>query len=193
MRVSIWNLVGVRMWAICLAMVALGTFIPLSASAEGRCPPGQYPIGGQGIQGCAPIPGGGAGANGVSPRPTGKWETRWGAIAEDKSPSPGAPLATGAAVSQKSKRAASSLAMDECRKQGGNKCEVRLAYYNQCAAIADPGSSSGVIAGGTSIAAHAETLEQAKDLAVRDCKRANGGGDCTVSYSACSMSEFRSF
>lgn len=172
---------------------ALSAGFVAQALAEGRCPPGQYPIGGQGVQGCAPMPGGGAGSNGVSPRPTGRWETRWGAIAEDTSPGPGAPLATGAAVSQNSKRAASSLAMDECRKQGGNKCEVRLAYYNQCAAIADPGSSSGVIAGGTSIAAHAETLEQATDLAVRDCMQANGRGDCAVSYSACSMSEFRAF
>lgn len=27
------------------------------AFAEGGCPAGQYPIGGQGVQGCAPIPG----------------------------------------------------------------------------------------------------------------------------------------
>ncbi|TGS15267.1 DUF4189 domain-containing protein, partial [Mesorhizobium sp. M1C.F.Ca.ET.187.01.1.1] len=31
--------------------------LPQTASAEGRCPPGQYPIGGQGVGGCAPIPG----------------------------------------------------------------------------------------------------------------------------------------
>ena len=27
--------------------------------AEGNCPSGYYPVGGQGVQGCAPIPGGG--------------------------------------------------------------------------------------------------------------------------------------
>lgn len=26
------------------------------AHAEGNCPPGYYPVGGQGVQGCAPIP-----------------------------------------------------------------------------------------------------------------------------------------
>ena len=32
--------------------------LPEGASAEGNCPPGFYPIGGQGVQGCAPISGG---------------------------------------------------------------------------------------------------------------------------------------
>jgi len=40
------------------------------ARADGRCPPGQYPVGGQGVGGCAPIPGGSSQAT----RP-------WGAIA----------------------------------------------------------------------------------------------------------------
>lgn len=36
-------------------MIATSAF---EAHAEGRCPPGQYPIGGPGVGGCAPIPGG---------------------------------------------------------------------------------------------------------------------------------------
>lgn len=50
-----------------------------SAFGEGACPPGQYPIGGQGVQGCAPIPQSGAGG-GSGPRPTGRWIKTWGAI-----------------------------------------------------------------------------------------------------------------
>jgi hypothetical protein len=66
--------------------IALLLLAPLGAFAEGRCPPGQFPVGGQGMLGCAPIPGGsGAAAGPSAPRPTGKWETRWGAIAEDSS------------------------------------------------------------------------------------------------------------
>lgn len=47
------------------------------AWAEGNCPPGYYPIRGQGARGCAPIPGGGAGSTASSEirlaTPTGKW------------------------------------------------------------------------------------------------------------------------
>lgn len=35
-----------------------------NAAKEGNCPPGFFPIGGQGVQGCAPIPGANAGAAG---------------------------------------------------------------------------------------------------------------------------------
>lgn len=40
-----------------LAVFVLLTLVSFSAFAEGACPPGQYPIGGQGVVGCAPIPG----------------------------------------------------------------------------------------------------------------------------------------
>lgn len=36
-------------------LVAFSLFAPQSAFAEGNCPPGMYPIGGQGVQGCAPM------------------------------------------------------------------------------------------------------------------------------------------
>ena len=85
------------------------------------------------------------------------------------------------------------LAVEQCRLQGGNKCVVRLAYYNQCAAIADPGTTAGNITGGVSIAARAETLQLAKENGLRDCRAANNGTSCVISYSACSMSEFKSF
>lgn len=52
------------------------------AWAEGNCPPGYYPIGGQGARGCAPIPGGATGSTGSSEirlaTPTGKWTKTWG-------------------------------------------------------------------------------------------------------------------
>lgn len=68
-----------------ILLLVLFVLFPCAARAGGSCPPGQYPIGGEGVQGCAPVPGGGAGENGASPRPTEKWEARWGAIAECKS------------------------------------------------------------------------------------------------------------
>lgn len=165
--------------------------LPLCAYAEGRCPPGQYPIGGQGVQGCAPIPG--AAQPSQSARPSGEWESRWGAIAEDKAPTPGQSLATGAAVSQKTKKAAVQAALDMCRGQGGNRCEIRISYRDQCAAIADPGSEAGTIVGGVSSVSRAPTLQDVRSLALRECSRANSGASCVISYSACSMSEFRRF
>lgn len=100
------------------------------ASAEGRCPLGQYPIGGQGVGGCAPIPGGQASAESGSQVPTGRWETRWGALAQDAGRRTSQVLAIGVAEARKSKREAKSLALSECRRMGGQECEITLEYHN---------------------------------------------------------------
>ena len=69
---------------VVIGIAMLGTNVVF---AEGGCPPGMYPIGGQGVQGCAPIPGAQGGGPGSSvsapapPRPTGEWITTWGALA----------------------------------------------------------------------------------------------------------------
>lgn len=118
---------------------------------------------------------------------------RWGAIAEDKKPATGGSMATGVSVSQKSKRAAEAAAIDGCVRRGGSKCEIRLSYHDQCAAIADPSPRSGGKAAGNSIVASAETLDEAQSLALKECASVNDGGACEVAYSACSMSEFRAY
>lgn len=48
--------------SLCLFLLLLGTTPIDSAVAEGRCPPAQYPIGDQGVGGCAPISGAGQSA-----------------------------------------------------------------------------------------------------------------------------------
>jgi len=175
-------------------ITALALLVPFSVMAEGNCPPGMYPIGGQGAQGCAPIPGQGASGAPVAPKPSGKWETRWGALVEDQAPRPNVPVATGASVSQKSKRAAVQLATEQCRKEGGIRCELRMAYHNQCVALADPVPVGGRIpAGLTSSIAGGATIDKAKEVALSECRAGGRGNDCTVTYTACSMSEFKSF
>lgn len=177
-------------WLLILMMSAAS----FPALAEGGCPPGQYPIGGQGVQGCAPIPGAVSNGAAAASKQTGKWETRWGAVVEDMKPDPNRPLATGYAVSQRSKRVAISAATSQCKKQGGNKCEVRIAYYNQCVALADPDPVNGRIpAGLTSSAVGAENLQKAKGLALDECRSGSNGASCSVTYSGCSMSEFKAF
>ena len=84
---------GVRMKCI---VVLLLLVISNVALAEGRCPRA-VPVGGQGVGGCAPIPGGQAGGESSGPMPTGKWETRWGALAQDTDHQVGQNLAIGVA------------------------------------------------------------------------------------------------
>ncbi|WP_440862118.1 hypothetical protein [Stenotrophomonas maltophilia] len=42
---------------VILALLFAALLVANNANAEGRCPAGQYPIGDQGVGGCAPIPG----------------------------------------------------------------------------------------------------------------------------------------
>lgn len=173
---------------VLFAVLSLASF---SLYAEGRCPPGQYPIGGQGAGGCAPIPTGGSGGAALSV-PTGKWETRWGAVVVDANTN-----STGVSVSQKSKREAVAMAKERCEGLGGTSCKLRLAYHNQCVAIADPtiefirslppGTPT------TNMISAAATEDLAKSNAVRDCQGGKMRQECQVVYSACSMSEFREF
>lgn len=61
-------------------LIALLMFWARGAYAKGRCPPGQYPVGGQGVGGCAPIPGYG-GNQTAQPAPPpidpGRYEDAW--------------------------------------------------------------------------------------------------------------------
>lgn len=173
---------------VLLALVML--MASASAYAEGRCPPGQYPIGGQGAGGCAPIPSGGSGGPALS-IPTGKWETRWGAIASGMSQGPNPTMATGVSVSQTSKKLAQQIAVQECKKLGGVDCEVQIAYHNQCVAIADPLAEERSKGRLTSSFMGAKTESEASRLALERC--AGHGARCEIVYSACSMSEFRRF
>lgn len=165
--------------------------LPLDALAEGGCPPGQYPIGGQGVVGCAPIPGAGSSGSGATKEPSGRWETRWGAVADDTKPvANGEKIATGVASSQESKRAAESLALSRCKEGGGRTCKVKLSYHNQCVALADPVGEQ--MPGAITTANTAADANQAKAAALAACESVRGQR-CEVYYSACSMSEFKRF
>lgn len=168
-----------------LVLISLLFLTSFAVHAEGRCPPGQYPVGDQNAGGCAPIPGATQPSNSA---PAGEWETRWGAIVEDPQN-----LSTGASVSKRTRREAISAATDECRRVGGNKCQLRIAYYNQCVAIADPAADSRGRVGGESIAYSAVSVQAAKSGALKRCESAGGGQRCTLVYSACSESEFKKF
>ena len=97
--------------------------------AEGRCPPGQYPIGSaNGVLGCAPIPGAGDGG-GSAPsyfnnvRKVPQW------IAYARSPD-GRVL--GWSVFQHKQRGANKQAMKACNARSGQKCEIVASFTGQC-------------------------------------------------------------
>lgn len=163
-------------------MLAALLLVTLAGSAfgEGACPPGQYPIGGQGVQGCAPIPQSGAGG-GSGPRPTGRWIKTWGAIA--LSPEG----ASGAAASRITKEAATRDAEAVCKSSGGASCKVAFTYKNQCAAASVPTSGSG----GTSFGRGA-TIDTAEKISLELCTKAGGVG-CIKIYSACAEPKFEKF
>ena len=181
------NNVG-RSFSLCSsAMLALAmltmAFVGLHsepAYAEGRCPPGSYPIGGQGVQGCAPISGGST--DGGEPRATGRWLKTWGAIATASNGD------AGASVKQRSQSAASRDALSQCARRGAKDCKVVMAYKNQCVAMVTPAT----LDRGGAVTSRAETEEIASKLAMDICT-SRGSVGCKVFYSACSGPIFEAF
>lgn len=76
---------------------------------------------------------------------------------------------------------------------GGQECQVILDYHNQCAALAGLVIGSVPLADVTTVAYRSRSEEDAKVEAVRRRESEGKGRSCTVIYSACSTSEFKSF
>ena len=160
----------------CIALLS----VPLVASAEGRCPPGSYPIGGQGVGGCAPIASGGGAPQ--EARPTGRWIKTWGAIATSSTGE------VGVAIEKLSKSDAAKEAVSQCVKLGGRDCKMAQAYKNQCIALISPTTSER----GGSVISSAETEQVATQLAMKTCTT-RGSAGCSKLYSACTKPLFESF
>ena len=151
-----------RLIALCVFLIAGSSW-----AEGGSCPDGYYPIGGQGFQGCAPIPT----RENPPPDPGPQWVTRWGAIAYD------ATLGRiGSIEDMPSKRKADKAALTQCKRKGGKSCKVIASYYNQCGAMA---WGNGFFA-----AWRAPEREQAESNAINECSQ--GTGQCQVFYSGCS-------
>lgn len=153
------------------------------ALAEGRCPPGQYPIGDSRAPGCAPIPAGGNAGQSSGPVATGKWLLTWGAVSTS-----GSTGDAGASVGKLSKSEALNEAKARCEKYGAKDCSKGFAYKNQCVALAFPQKG---LNGRISISS-AKDKDTATDNVLETCKK-NGGGNCTVSYADCTEPVFKAF
>ncbi len=171
------TMIGLRCLVLSLLLLVLGT-----AAAQGRCPPRMYETGSRDYIGCAPIPGynqsnSDSGEDSSSPIPT-VWETRWGAIATE--PNGGG---FGAVHSFKSEVVAIQAAVEQCRLTASvskTKCEVKIAYHNQCAVYA--------WGAGHSVASHAVDIPTATEDALASCKN-KSGSECKIYYSGCSYAE----
>lgn len=163
--------------ALVASVLLMSTSLPLSA--EGRCPAGQYPVGGQGVGGCAPI--GATGSAEAAPVATGRWHKTWGAFALSKDG------AGGLSVGMRRKADAAKEAERVCATSGSRSCKVSFTFYNQCGAAVVPTSGAGGTLFGSS-----ETAEKAEAIALERCS-SEGGLECKVVYSVCSKPEFESF
>jgi hypothetical protein len=158
-----------RIWIKCIVLFAALFLAGGVLHAEGNCPEGYSPIGasdGQGgPQGCAPI-------SGYSQGPAAHWTNRWGAIASDFSHHSG-----GIAADTTSRTAAETVALADCRANGGVQCKVEIWYSNQCAAL---------VAGDTKhISATGATIQAAVQKATNECNTFDI--NCKVDITSCSF------
>lgn len=118
------------------------------------------------------VPPGAQSGNGVSTVPQAKWADRWGAIAVDFDN-----RIIGTITDETSKRKASLAATKKCQELGGKSCKIKLAYYNQCAAMVTGLSGYTV--------SRAETEKRAGEIGMDDCGEKDT--QCEVFYSGCSL------
>ncbi|RQS22278.1 DUF4189 domain-containing protein [Burkholderia sp. Bp8992] len=145
------------------------------AYAEGGCPPGTVPQGGQGTTSCRPIPGYGQPGNQAIPgAPLNvTYIERWGAVALDAQETHN----IGASHDKASRSEAEQIAMKNCLDLGSRKCELVSAYSNRCVAVAKADTHYSVA---TSL-----TRPEAEKSVIGLCEDAS----CKVVFSSCSLAK----
>lgn len=112
--------------------------------------------------------------NGGSRPAAARWADRWGAFVMDKTTGD-----AGGVIDQLSRKAAIAAATHDCEITGATHCELIVAYYNQCAAIAITDNEMG--------SGRAPTEDQAKELALHYC--GSSTQRCKIEYSACARAQ----
>ncbi|WP_313204295.1 DUF4189 domain-containing protein [Stenotrophomonas sp.] len=176
-------------WIAWILLIPLGVSSGRALAEGGSCPPGYYPIGGQGAQRCAPIPtsGGSAGSGSQEIRlstPTGRWVKTWGAIATSMSSDD-----AGVSDGKRTKAEAEKLAVERCGSTGAKDCVVSKTYHNQCVSWLvpkdrNPNGQGAIGTGGTP--------EFARMYAQSVCKN-SVPGPCDEVYANCTKPIFEEF
>ncbi|NIK39030.1 hypothetical protein FHY12_001315 [Xanthomonas arboricola] len=151
--------------------------------AEQGCPPGQYPIGGQGVAACAPIP---QANSAQEARPLGKWINTWGAIASDGGDN------LGVSTGERRKKDAQNSALSKCKELSKKDCTVEFTYYNQCSAIAEPYLNEKAIPGIMAYAG-ASSADTASENALSLCNKENPKANCRTIYKEFSKPIFKKY
>lgn len=164
---------------LCLLLIA--GMLPFTALAEGNCPQGMYPIGGQGVQGCAPIPQNAAGAQ-YSNRPN--WAQTVAGVAMDSRGD------TFISNSMRSQRKAKREALKECKEFGRGECMLATLFQGQCVAVANAGLGTGT----TSVVA-AMSEQGAVIVAMQHCAAKASGkqlslDQCRIARTKCTADIF---
>jgi len=155
-----------------LSMLLFGLMaFRVPAHAEGNCPPGYYPIGGQGVQGCAPYPNQGQQQQQPQNLPSVVWESRWGAIATDEPHG-----VVGSSSGLTGENLARKLAMVDCRSKGGVNCTLQIVFSNGCGALLVGDKTFNLDVGETEGIAIQKAMDVCKD----------GDTGCHVYFTTCS-------
>lgn len=182
--------------AACLALASHTAF------AEGRCPPGMYPIDAPGVSACAPIPGyyaqpapppQGYVPRELIPRPTGaiampampRFNGPFGALAVDLD-RPSMHTYGDKAMSPED---ADKLALLACKENGANRCSIRFRYANECVAIGWPKSQLAAKGEPTTAFYATGPTEAAAIRKVKDTCAAASGEACSEGWTGCSFLE----
>jgi hypothetical protein len=164
---------------LCLLLM-LG-LIPFSALAEGNCPPGMYPIGGQGVQGCAPIPVSSTGAA-YSNRPN--WAQTVRGVAMD------ARGDTFISNSMRSQRKAKREAMKECKEYGKGECTLATLFQAQCVAVAHAGLDTGTTSVIAAMSEQGAVIVALQQCAAKAASKQLPQDRCRIARTACTADVF---
>ena len=165
-----------------LSICSLLMFSSLShlAWAEGNCPQGMYPVGGQGVMGCAPIPNYGGGGGGYQ-APTYYTYAVVGAIAS------GSNGVVGHSFAKVFRGDLRAKAVKDCQEKGGTNCEVWFTYQEtQCATV---GQAKGTtkLYGQVTGRDHTFRKKFGRESVLSQCQRDGFRKDqCEVVYERCS-------
>lgn len=142
-----------------------------SIHAQGFCPPGQYPVAGQGWHYCAGVPGASETTTTNTPQPV-RWQNNWVVLAIDL---PKGVL--GRAQSTVSADSAKQLAMADCSAKGGTQCAPEVSVENGCVAMTVGSSKMNTSGAGSELDAERKSLEE--------CNAVDTG--CKVYHSECAL------
>jgi len=157
-----------------------------SVAAQTACPIGVAP----GSPQCGPSAPPASGNSGVAPLPqpvpTGKWLSRYGAVAAADSG------AMGVSTERRSKREADDAALQQCNKSGLPGCKLIFWYGNACMAIALTATEERKSSERT-IISRGDTIEEASSDALSWCQKFHNGAECEVIHTGCSKPVFQHY